>query len=150
MTGTRLGVDVGSVRIGVARCDAAQILTVPVETVPQGDGSVARVAVLAREWGAGVVYVGLPLSLNGGDTPSTASARAWARALASDPELQVQLVDERLSTKAAERSLREAGRSSKASRGVIDQAAAIVLLGHALEIEKRTGQLAGEHVEGDS
>ena len=77
--GVRLGVDVGKARVGVARCDPDGMLAVPVETVPRNEASIARITALATEYDAFEVLVGLPVSLAGGDTASTADARAFAR-----------------------------------------------------------------------
>ena len=66
--GVRLGVDVGTVRVGVARCDPDGMLATPVETVPRDLGSgtdLARIAALVTEWQVLEVVVGLPLSLSG-------------------------------------------------------------------------------------
>ena len=68
--GVRLGVDVGSVRIGVARCDPDGILATPVGTVPRGDGDLQRLAELAREHEAVEIVVGLPVTLKGERGPA--------------------------------------------------------------------------------
>ena len=60
--------------------------------------------------------------------------------------VSVRMIDERLSTVSAQRGLHEAGRSIKTSRVVIDQAAAVVILEHALESEKRQGGFVGREV----
>ena len=73
--GTRLGIDPGDARIGVARSDPAGILATPVETVPAGDGDVERIAQIAAEEGAELLYVGLPKSLRGGEGPAGVSPR---------------------------------------------------------------------------
>jgi putative Holliday junction resolvase len=144
--GVRLGIDVGRARVGVARCDADGILAVPVETVPRSEASIARILELAREHDPLEYVVGLPLNLRGEDTPSTADARAFAAELAARDERPVRLVDERLSTVTAHAALRQSGRSQKGSRSMVDQVAAVVLLQHAVDSEKRTGLPAGEPV----
>lgn len=148
MSGVRLGIDVGTVRIGVARCDSAQVLAVPVETVPNDEFAIARVTDLAIEFDADLVYVGSPISLRGTDTASTRMAQEWAATFAKTSGIATHLVDERLSTTTATQSLRAAGRTSRQSREVVDQAAAIVLLEQALAIEKRSGAPAGNRVRG--
>ena len=147
MLGARLAVDVGAARIGVARCDAAQLLATPMATIAAGDDAVQHVADLAQQAGAGAVYVGLPLSLSGAVTASTQAASEFAHrlAVAMDP-IPVRLVDERLTTRSATAALRDAGHTTRSSKPVIDQAAAIVILEHALSIEQRTGELAGSAV----
>ncbi|MFF0910650.1 Holliday junction resolvase RuvX [Microbacterium enclense] len=141
--GIRLGIDVGRARVGVARSDPDGLLAVPVETVPRKKEPVRRIAALAAEYEAFEVLVGLPLSLSGGDTPSTADARAFAADLAAVLPMPVRLVDERLSTVSAHGLLREAGRSQRDSRSIVDQVAAVVLLQQALDVERQSGEPAG-------
>lgn len=143
--GVRLGIDVGTARIGVARSDRDGLLAVPVETVARGDGDVARIAALADEYDAFELVVGLPVALSGRETASTADARGFAQALA-DAGHRVRLIDERLSTVSAHGALRGSGRSQKSSRSIVDQVAAVVLLQQALDVEKGTGNPAGASV----
>lgn len=134
--GARLGVDVGTARIGVARCDIHGMLATPVETVARGPGDLARLAALAVEHGVMEIVVGLPIALSGGDTASTGDARLFARELASVQGAPVRLVDERLSTVSAHSALRASGRTAKNSRSVVDQVAAVIILQHALDFER--------------
>ena len=135
--GVRLAVDVGSVRIGLARSDPHGILATPLEAVLAGDGAVARVADIARELDAVEIVVGLPIGLNGVEGQAANTARDWAHNLAQCTEIPVVFVDERLSTVQAQRGLREAGRSIKTSRAVIDCASAVVLLQSYVDGQKR-------------
>jgi putative Holliday junction resolvase len=141
--GVRLGVDVGKARVGVARCDPDGMLAVPVETVPRDERSIARLVELATEHDPLEIVVGLPLNMRGQDTLSTADAREFAAQLAAAQKAPVRLVDERLSTVSAHSALRQSGRSQKGSRSIVDQVAAVVLLQHAIDSEKRTGAAAG-------
>jgi putative Holliday junction resolvase len=143
MHGARLGVDVGTARIGVARCDAQQLLTVPVATIAAGPHSVAEVTALAHECGATVVYVGLPVALSGNSTASTLMAQEWANEFSKHSGIPTYLVDERLTTSSAGAALRQAGKTTRDSRFIVDQVAASVLLEQALTIEKRSGGPAG-------
>jgi putative holliday junction resolvase len=147
--GTRLGVDPGKARIGVARSDPAGVLAVPVETVRRGKDDLRRLVALVREHEAVEVVVGLPRSLNGGEGPAAAESRRFARRLARqvDP-VPVRLCDERLTTVSAESMLREQGRHGRARRDVVDQAAAVLILQHALDTERSTGVAPGEVVSG--
>ena len=142
-TGVRLGVDVGKVRIGVARSDLHGMLALPVETVPRGQGDLGRLLVLITEYEVTEIVVGLPLSLKGTDTASTADAREFAVQLAALTQLPVRMVDERLSTVSAQQALRSSGRTSKNSRAVIDQVAAVIILQHALDAERSGGNAPG-------
>ncbi|HLU75246.1 MAG TPA: Holliday junction resolvase RuvX, partial [Nonomuraea sp.] len=137
--GTRLGIDVGSVRIGVARSDPSGTLATPVETVKRGKGDLRRIAEIAAEYEAIEVVVGLPTSLSGRQGPAAALAREFAGLLAARlAPTPVRLFDERLTTVAAQQGLRASGVRSKKQRGVIDQAAAVVLLQDALDSERAT------------
>ena len=143
--GVRLGVDVGDVRIGVAACDPSGLIASPVETVPAGPTSIARLAELASDRGAMEVVVGLPRSMSGGEGPAARKIRTYAVALSRTLHgLPVRLVDERLSTVTAERTLRERGRRGARRRAVVDQAAAVVILQSALDAERTSGSAPGE------
>jgi putative Holliday junction resolvase len=146
-TGVRIGIDPGDARIGVARSDPSGFLATPVETVPRGEGDLARLAELVREAGALEVVVGLPRSLSGGEGPAAAKVREFASALARQvAPVPVRLCDERLTTVTAEAMLRERGRKGRSRRSVVDQAAAVVILQQALDTERSSGHAAGELV----
>lgn len=149
-TGVRLGVDVGSVRVGLAASDPAGMLAMPVETLERdlaagADLAVIVAAVLERQ--VLEVIVGLPRSLSGDEGPAAAGARSYAAALASRiTPTPVRLMDERLTTIDAHRQLRDTGMSGRAQRAVVDQAAAVLILQAALDTEQSSGQAPGELV----
>ena len=143
----RLGVDVGRARVGIARSDPHGVLATPVETLARRDQPVTSIQRLVTEYEVIEVIVGLPLSLSGAETASTDDSRAVAEQLADELAVPVRLVDERLTTVSAARGLREAGRTAKNSRSVVDQAAAVILLQHALDLERSTGNPPGALVE---
>jgi putative Holliday junction resolvase len=152
--GVRLGLDPGDARIGVARSDPAGVLATPVETVRRGRGDLTRIAELLAEEQDGdanrvlEVVVGLPRSLSGGEGPAAAKVREWARRLARTvAPVPVRLADERLTTVSAEAMLRDRGRSGARRRAVVDQAAAVVILQHALDSERASGSPPGEIIE---
>jgi putative holliday junction resolvase len=146
--GVRLGIDPGDARIGVASCDPGGILATPVETVPRGEGDLDRIAALADELDAGVVYIGLPRSLSGGEGPAAGRVREFAGQLAARlAPRQLRLVDERLSTVTAEAVLRDRGKKGRKRRAVVDQAAAVVILQGAIDRERTTGAPSGELVD---
>ena len=150
ITGVRIALDVGSVRIGVAKCDAEGLLATPVTTISAGPKAVNQVMDLLLEHQAICVYIGKPISLAGKDTASTQSAIEFAGEIAAslkESNTQVRLIDERLSTVSAQRGMHEAGRNVKQSRDAIDQAAAAVILEHALASERNSGTLVGEEVK---
>jgi putative holliday junction resolvase len=143
--GRRLGIDVGSVRIGVACSDPDGILATPVETVrrERSGKHLRRLAELAAELSAVEVIVGLPRTLADRTGPSARDAIELADVLARRiAPIPVRLADERLTTVTAQRSLRQAGVRSKGQRRVIDQAAAVTILQGWLD--ERRAMLPGE------
>jgi putative Holliday junction resolvase len=138
--GRRLGIDVGTVRIGVATCDPDGVLATPVETVRRDrtEKHIRRLAKLVDELGAVEVVVGLPRTLADRTGPSAVDAIALADELAARiSPIPVRLADERLTTVTAQRSLREAGVRAKGQRAMIDQAAAVGILQFWLD-QRRT------------
>jgi putative Holliday junction resolvase len=147
--GPRLGIDVGSVRIGIAVSDPEGTVAVPLTTVPRGPGDVDAIVELARQRGAAGLVVGLPRTLSGGEGSAARSSREFALRLARRASpTPVQLVDERLTTAGASRGLREAGLSSRRARHVVDQVAAAAILQGALDSERAGRVPAGEVVDG--
>ncbi|GAB4585252.1 Holliday junction resolvase RuvX [Nocardia sp. IFM 10818] len=135
--GRRIGVDVGTVRIGVASSDPDGILATPVETVPRAKKvapgalapDLARIADIVREYEAVEVIVGLPRTLRGESGSSAKLAATFARRLRTLIEpVPVRLSDERLTTVSAARALRDSGVRARGQRQVIDQAAAVSIL----------------------
>lgn len=146
----RLGVDVGDVRVGLARSDADGMIATPVETVHR-DRAAARIADEAREAEARAIMVGLPRSLSGAEGPAADKARGFAAELVTllaheGTESEVYLLDERLTTVSAHRALHSSGRKGRRHRQVVDQVAAVMILQQALDIERSTGARAGELV----
>jgi putative Holliday junction resolvase len=147
--GVRLGLDPGDARIGVARSDPSGFLATPVETVRRGEGDLARIARLVRDEEATEVVVGLPRSLSGDEGPAASKTREWAQRLADRvAPVEVRLQDERLTTVSAEAMLRDRGKRGAKRRAVVDQAAAVLILQHALDTERATGRPPGETVRG--
>ncbi len=142
--GVRLAVDVGTVRIGVAKSDPYGILASPLETVARGDGDLDRIVAVAQEYEAIDVYVGRPAALSGRVTASTHDALGFAGALADRLPGLVRLIDERLTTVTAQARLRDSGKDSRRGRAVVDQAAAAIMLEHALDSERQTGMRPGD------
>jgi putative holliday junction resolvase len=145
--GVRIGVDVGRVRVGVARSDRDGLLATPVATLARGAGTIGDLLALAAELEPVEIVVGLPLSLSGADTASTTDAREFAAELARAVAVPVRLVDERLSTVTAQRALRESGRRARGSRPVIDQVAAVIILQNALDSERSATRPPGAAVD---
>jgi putative Holliday junction resolvase len=146
--GVRLALDIGDVRIGVASSDPHGILATPVETIRRGAGDLDRIAALAAELEAVEIVVGLPRSLSGGEGPAAVKIRETAELVRRKVQegnsgTAVRLVDERFTTVTAERMLRERGKKGSKRRAVVDQAAAVVILQHALDVERETGNPPG-------
>jgi len=133
--GRRIGIDVGTVRIGVASSDRDGLLATPVETVPRVTGfkdrdgeDIERLLEIIEEYEAVEVVVGLPRDLKGNGSASVKHAKEIGFRISRRSEVPVRYADERLTTVAATNALRESGVSEKAGRAVIDQAAAVAIL----------------------
>ncbi|BAL91452.1 hypothetical protein AMIS_62320 [Actinoplanes missouriensis 431] len=144
--GVRLGVDVGQVRVGVARCDPDGILASPVKTVPRdqvtgADGipaDMTELKGLIEEFEAIEVVVGLPVALNGREGVAAGHIRAYAERLgAIIAPVPIVLTDERMSTVVASRRLSERGVKGRRQRAVVDQAAAVEILQSWLDARRR-------------
>jgi putative Holliday junction resolvase len=145
--GARLGIDVGRVRVGVARCDPDGILATPVTTLARHltaepgvvPTDIADIASLVREHEAVEVVVGLPVTLAGTDGLSATEIRRYASTLSdSIAPVPVRLTDERMSTVVASRRLSERGVRGRRQRAVVDQMAAVVILQGWLDARRRT------------
>ena len=149
-----MGIDVGRVRVGLAASDPDGLLAVPVRTLIRDvkkDRDIALVVRTVAEREAVEVFVGLPRNLRGDETESTRMARDYAQLLAEALEtaglsVPVKLIDERLSTVSAHQALRQAGIDTRNHRKVVDQAAAVGILQHALDMQRSLGRSVGEPV----
>ncbi|HET8880253.1 MAG TPA: Holliday junction resolvase RuvX [Arthrobacter sp.] len=155
--GVKLGVDVGTVRVGVALCDRDGILATPLRTLNRNAKKNTDVTILARlalELEAVEIFVGLPRTMKGEEHASAQMATEYAKLLVSTlweagSDLPVRLVDERLSTVSAHRNLHQAGMSSRDHRKVVDQVAAAGILQHAIDMQKARGTEVGRRVSAD-
>jgi putative Holliday junction resolvase len=131
-TGIWFGVDVGSVRVGVARSDPRGVLAVPVTTLRRDRRTgtdLDELNALLVEYEAAGVVIGLPRTLAGRSGPAVQEARDYGRALAARiAPRPVVYVDERLTTVLAQRNLASSGVRGRATRSVVDQAAAVEIL----------------------
>ena len=130
-----LGIDLGTKTIGLALSDAGRAIASPLETLVRGKFTedAQTLSAIAERHTIGGIVVGLPLKLDGGESPRSQSTRAFAANLAKALSLPVLLWDERLSTVAVERALLEAdvSRAKRAER--IDKLAAAYILQGALD-----------------
>lgn len=134
--GRVLGVDVGTVRVGLALSDVTGTLASPLETLrrAKNHADLDRLAALVVEHEVTEVVVGEPVHLSGASGASAEDAANYAQELADRiPDVPVILIDERLSTVTAASHLREGGIDSRKQRAVIDQAAAVVILQQFLD-----------------
>ncbi|GAB3555267.1 Holliday junction resolvase RuvX [Arthrobacter tumbae] len=155
--GVKIGVDVGMVRVGVAVSDRDGLIATPVCTLNRDIRKNRDLRLLLRnivELAAVEVFVGLPRNLSGTESASTAMARSYAATLAdmlseARVDVPVRLIDERLSSVSAHRSLRQAGLNSRQHRKVVDQVAAVEILQHAIDMQRNLERDVGEPVVQD-
>ena len=135
--GVRLGVDVGTVRVGVAMSDPHGVLATPVTTLARdaaGGTDLSALAALVEELEVVEVVVGLPKTLRGSHGPAVLAAPQYGDALSARiAPVPVVYVDERLTTVSADRQLRDAGVRGRAKRKVVDQVASIRILQNRLD-----------------
>ncbi|MEY2399283.1 MAG: putative pre6S rRNA nuclease [Actinomycetota bacterium] len=126
-----LGLDLGSVRIGVAVTDPGRVIASPSEVIVRGRDRAADHAAIAHavdEAAATIVVVGLPRSMSGKDSAATKLIRAEVRELRAALAVPVVTWDERLSTVTAQRALIEGGVRRRERKGSVDKVAAAVIL----------------------
>jgi putative Holliday junction resolvase len=125
-----LGLDLGEARTGVALSDELRMLAHPLETIESDSAKVVarRVQKIVAERQVDCVVVGLPRQMNGALGLAAKSAQRFVEILRSLVSCEVVTWDERLSTVAAERALRDAGKKTRDTRGIRDQVAAQIIL----------------------
>lgn len=124
-----LGIDTGDARVGVAVSDELGMLAHPLETITVAKvNPIDRIAALVAEKNAEAVVVGMPRNMDGSFGPAAEKAKAFIEALKAKVPCRVISWDERLTTVAAQRNLRESGKKAKDQKGIIDQAAAQIIL----------------------
>ncbi len=130
VVGRVLAIDPGSRRVGVAVSDPSATIAQPLTVLAANPGAtlVERLAALAREQEAIALVVGLPRRLDGGIGPEAKAARILADELRRATGLEVTLVDERLTSAAAERVLLSSGASRARRRQLSDKVAATMIL----------------------
>jgi len=139
-----LGIDLGTVRIGVAMSDAGGVLASPHSVIRRGrsrDVDHHAIAGICDEWEVDVVVVGLPLSLDGSVGKAARRAVAEAERIGVVTKRPVETYDERLTTVSAHQILREQGVAGPDRREVVDKVAAAVLL--QAWLDTRRGALPG-------
>jgi putative Holliday junction resolvase len=138
MRGRRIAFDYGEVRIGVAICDPDGILATPLPFLDARKPKVIKdVVALFEEYEPIAIYLGRPKHLSGADGDSVAKVEVFAASIQEVTDTPIHFVDERLTTVDAQRKLREAGKSVKDSRTLIDSMAAVAILEAGLASEAR-------------
>jgi len=138
LRGRRIAFDYGDARIGVAVSDPDSILSSPLTTLKTTDKNLLKqISEILFEIEPIAIFVGRPALLSGQDGAATQKASEFAEQLRTLTSVQVEMIDERMSTISAARNLRDAGRNAKDSKNAIDMASAVAILEFALNIEKR-------------
>jgi putative Holliday junction resolvase len=132
-----LGIDFGAVRIGIAISDELQLLAHPLETIPGQKSPVSRIADTIAAKNIEKVVVGIPRNMNGTLGAAAHKTLQFAKKLSAVVACPIVTWDERLTSAAAHRQLREAGRKTEETRGYIDQVAAQIILQSYLDWQRR-------------
>ncbi|MEY4972178.1 MAG: hypothetical protein RL399_135 [Actinomycetota bacterium] len=136
--GRRIAFDFGDVRIGVAICDPDGILASPLPHLDARHPKLARqISELLDEYEPIAIYVGRPMNMSGSEGIAVDKVEGFVEKLKAITELPITFIDERLSTVDAARRLREAGKSAKDSKVLIDSMAAVAILESGLANEAR-------------
>ena len=136
--GRRIAFDYGDVRIGVAVSDPDSILSSPLTTLRSDSKSLSKeILALFEEIEPVQIFVGKPALLSGNSGAASEKAEDFAQSLTALTNVEIVMVDERMSTVSASRKLREAGKNARDSKSSIDMAAAVAILDFGIEIQKR-------------
>jgi len=131
-----LGIDFGGVRIGLAISDELRFLAHPLKTIPADKNSIATIGEIVRDRKVDKVVVGVPRHMSGEIGSSANAALEFADRLRAQLSCAVETWDERLSTVAAQRALRDAGKKTRNTRQIVDQVAAQMILQGYLDRER--------------
>ena len=123
-----LALDFGRVRIGAAISDELQLLAHPLETIPANEQALSRVTEIVRDKKVDHVVTGIPRRMNGQIGVAATEALEFVEKLRAILPCPVVTWDERLTTAAAHRALRDAGKKTRQTRGYVDQVAAQMIL----------------------
>jgi putative Holliday junction resolvase len=139
-----LGLDLGRARIGAAISDELQLLAHPLETIPADKHAPARIAEIAREKNIDHIVVGIPRQMNGQIGAAATEALEFVEKLRGILPCTIVTWDERLTTIAAHRALREAGKKTRATRDYVDQVAAQMILQGYLDRRQHAAHSRGQ------
>jgi putative Holliday junction resolvase len=137
-----LGIDVGSVRVGVAMSDPLGMIASPLEVILRAQKNpFKRIAQLVEDNEVSVVVVGYPLRMNGEKGPATEAVEVFVKGLLQHVQVPVELWDERLSTAQAQRAMIETGARREKRKQDIDKVAAALVLQSYLDAQSHKGGL---------
>ena len=134
-----LALDYGEARIGVAISDPMGLVAQPLETIEtqRGDSAaLARIAEIVKAKEVGQIVIGLPLHMSGRSGPEVERTNAFGEKVRKRTGVPVEYLDERWTSREAERMLTDAGVSQKKQRGRVDPIAASLLLRTWLELRR--------------
>ena len=140
-----LAIDFGRARIGAAISDQLQLLAHPLETIPANERATSRVAEIVREKNVDHVVAGMPRQMNGQIGAAATEVFQFVEKLRAILPCPVVTWDERLTTAAAQRALRDAGKKTRHTRGYIDQVAAQMILQSYLDRRAATAAAKSDH-----
>jgi len=139
--GRRIAFDFGDVRIGVAVTDPSGILAVPLDFIANLQESLlSNLSALYDEYQPIYTALGFPIHLSGEDSAKSQTVKEFAKLISSITSFPIYLIDERMTTISASRTLREAGLNSKSAKSEIDSMAATAILESALSQERIQGE----------
>ena len=139
-----LGLDFGHARIGVAMSDELQLLAHPLETIPANQQSASRVSEIVRERKIDHVVAGIPRRMNGQIGSAATEVLNFVEKLRAILPCPVVTWDERLTTVAAHRALRDTGKKTRHTRGYVDQVAAQMILQSYLDRRAHDAQVKSD------
>jgi putative Holliday junction resolvase len=139
--GRRIGIDYGDVRVGIAITDMDAILVSPLVTLRNDQDLLQSIIQLIEEYAPIYIAIGSPLHLSGESSSKSVAVQSFAKKVKDSIGAEIFLIDERLTTKSAQSQLRDVGISSRDSKGIIDQIAAVNILNQALLLESSANGL---------
>ena len=136
--GRRLGIDYGQARVGIAICDRDGMVSTPLVTLRNDKTLFAKLGALIDENQITGVYLGKPKHLSGVEGATVELVAGFAQRFSETFEIPIAYVDERMTSAQAEKLLKSVGKSSRESRGLMDQLAAVAILELGIQIEKNS------------
>ena len=136
--GRRLGIDYGQARVGIAICDIDGMVSTPLVTLKNDKTFFTKLSEILEENNIAGVFLGKPKHLSGVEGATVELVSHFAQRFSESFNLPITYVDERLTSGAATKLLKTAGKSAKESKGLVDQLAAVAILELGIQIEKRS------------